>query len=90
MGRAGAMINMMDSPTAASTSSSSTHWDCFGKKIPKQEVTYLSQIVLIYMVVITCIINLSLQNGDSNFWCSLLSSSVCMILPAPKIKKATK
>lgn len=62
------------------------HWECFGKKIPKTEIVYLSQVIIIYMVIITCILNLSLKNGDSNLWTALLSSSIGYILPAPKIK----
>lgn len=65
---------------------SSHHWECFGKKIPKTEIVYLSQVFIIYLVIITCILNLSLKNGDSNLWTALLSSCLGYILPSPKIK----
>jgi uncharacterized membrane protein AbrB (regulator of aidB expression) len=48
------------------------------------------QIVLIYIVIITCIINLSIGNGESNLWTALLSSCLGYILPAPSIKNIKK
>lgn len=80
----------MDSSPTVSVGSSTTHWECFGKKIPKREATYFSQVILIYIVVITCILNLSLKNGDSNLWTALMSSSLGYLLPSPKISSATK
>lgn len=63
------------------------NWEFFGKHIPKGELTYFSQIIIIYIVIVSCILNLSLKNGDSNLWTALLSSSIGYILPAPKITK---
>ena len=68
----------MDSPTS--------HWNIFGKRLPKSEIVYFSQVIIIYLVIITCIVNLSVNNGDSNLWTALLSSCLGYILPAPKIK----
>jgi len=61
-------------------------WRLFGRRIPKQEAVFISQVVLIYMVVITCIFNLSLPSENSNLWTALLSSSIGYILPNPSIK----
>ena len=63
-----------------------THWDCMGRKLPKTEVTFFSQVIIIYIVIITCILNLSFNNGDSNLWTALMSASLGYILPSPKIK----
>ena len=41
------------------------------------------QSVLIYIICITCIINLSIGTELSNVWVSLLSGSLGYILPAP-------
>jgi hypothetical protein len=65
---------------------SPTTWYMFGKKFPKSEIAYFSQVIIIYLVIITCIVNLSIKNGDSNLWTALLSSCLGYILPAPKIK----
>ena len=57
-------------------------WKCFGK-VPKQEVVFLTQVILIYTIVTVSIINLSLGNGDSNLWCVLISFSAGSLLPSP-------
>lgn len=75
----------MDSPP-----DTPNNWDCFGRKVPKQEVVYLSQIIVIYIVIITSIVNLSLNNGDGNLWSSLMSAGIGYILPSPKIKRTLK
>jgi hypothetical protein len=56
----------------------------FCGKVPKQEVVFLTQVFLIYTIVIVSIINLSLSNGDSNLWCVLISFSAGSLLPSPK------
>ena len=53
----------------------------------KNDLQYIAQIVVIYLVIITCITNLSLSNGDSNLWTALLSSCLGYMLPNPSIKK---
>ena len=54
---------------------------------PKEEIAYLCQVILLYIVIITCIINLSIENGYSNLWTALLSSSLGYMLPSPSFKK---
>lgn len=63
-------------------------WKVFGRRVPKQEAVFFSQIILIYAVVITCILNLSLTRENSNLWTALLSSCLGYILPSPSIKTA--
>jgi hypothetical protein len=65
----------------------SRRWTIFGGKFPKQEVIYLSQVILIYIVVIACIINLSLWDANQSLWVSLLSGCIGYILPSPKLRK---
>ena len=65
----------------------SDSWRFLGKSVSKSEVVFCTQVILLYIVVITCIVNLSIQNGDSNLWTALLSSSLGYILPNPTLKK---
>ena len=58
-----------------------------GRSVSKSEVVFCTQVILLYIVVLTCIVNLSIQNGDSNLWTVLLSSSLGYILPNPTLKK---
>ena len=65
----------------------SRRWSLFGGKFPKQEVIYLSQVALIYIVVIACVINLSIWGVNQSLWASLLSGCIGYILPSPKLRK---
>lgn len=60
-------------------------WDLFGRRIPKQEIVYFCQIIVLYIIIITSVINISLGN-DSEIWLILLSSSLGTISPSPNIK----
>ena len=62
-------------------------WTLAGKEIPSSEIVFFSQIIVLYIVIITCTINLSLQNGPHDLWIALMSSSLGYILPSPAITK---
>jgi len=64
-------------------------WNMFGHSLPKQEVVYFSQIIVLYIVIIIALINITLQNEQSNLWLSLLSGSIGYLLPNPSLKKET-
>lgn len=60
-----------------------------GTKYPKSELVYIFQIILVYVIVISCIANLSLKkDANTELWITLLGSSLGYILPSPKIKKS--
>ncbi len=61
-------------------------WIVFGKHIPKREVVFFSQIVILYIVIITAVVNLSIQNGDPTLWSTLLGSCLGYVLPNPSLK----
>ena len=75
-----ASIHLSQTPDVAD------QWQLFGQRVPKQEAVFFSQVILIYTVVITCILNLSLTKDNSNLWTALLSSCLGYILPSPSIK----
>ena len=64
---------------------SNNNWLIFGRLLPKNEVIFICQVVILYIVIITCIVNLSMRNGDSNLWTALLSSSLGIMLPQPTL-----
>lgn len=70
--------------------SSSGNWTIFGDVVPKNEVIFICQVVILYIVIVTCIINLSMKNGDSNLWVALLSSSLGIMLPQPSLSQSQK
>ena len=69
------------------TSRNSENWRLFGTNVTRSEVVYITQVILIYIIVITCIVNLSFKVGDSNLWTALLSSCLGYLLPNPTLKK---
>ncbi len=64
----------------------SSKWNCFGFKFPRREVVYFSQIIIIYVVILFCLINLTLGTGDSNLWVALLGSCLGYLLPQPSME----
>ena len=68
---------------------SADKWVVLGKHIPKNEIVFLCQMIVIYTIVISAIINISLGNSKET-WLFLLSTSLGAVLPSPKLKSAAK
>jgi len=49
-------------------------------------ISYTSQVVIIFTVILACIINLSLTNLQSELWSSLLSLALGCMLPNPRLR----
>lgn len=62
-------------------------WKICCLKYPAQEVIFCAQVLLIYIVVLTCVLNLSFSSEKDCLWLSLLSGSLGYLLPSPKPKK---
>lgn len=70
------------------SSSISERWSTICGKLPSSEVIYFSQITIIFIIVVTCLVNLTLRDSDQTaLWASMLSGATGYILPAPKISK---
>jgi hypothetical protein len=68
-----------------------TQWHVWGLgRYPKSEIVFFVQVFLIYIVVITSIVNLTLNKDEGKLWTALLSSSLGYILPNPSLKKMPK
>jgi len=70
-------------------STHSERWQLMGSKLPKSEIVYFCQMIMVYVIIVTSIVNLSLQNGKNELWITLLSSAIGYALPSPTLK-ATK
>lgn len=75
-------------PSHSSTESASVNvpFSSLLKDQPKNKTTYWTQIIVIYTIIATAIIHLSLQAPDKELWLVLLSSSLGYILPSPSLK----
>lgn len=60
-------------------------WNVFGKQLPRSEIVFICQILLIYAVTIVSLVNLTLGSEPSQLWISLLSGSLGYLLPNPTI-----
>ena len=66
----------------------SGNWYLMGRPFPRSEVKYLAQVLILYIVILTCLVNLSVGKSElRTIWISLLSSSIGYILPSPHISK---
>ena len=54
----------------------------------KSEAVFIAQIGIIFIVIISSILNLSLgSESQTGIWISLLSTSVGLLAPAPSLKR---
>lgn len=51
-------------------------------------VIFGAQVLLLFIVVITSLVNLSLERGNTNLWTMILTSCLGYMLPSPSLKKA--
>lgn len=66
----------------------SDKWHILGTRVPKTEIVYFCQMIIVYIIIIASIVNLSIKNGSTELWISLLSSCIGYALPSPKLKKS--
>ena len=62
------------------------YWNIFGWAVPKNQVIFFAQLLAIFLLMITSIINLSLEKGESKVWITFLAGSFSSLLPAPVLK----
>lgn len=62
-------------------------WIFFGQRVPRSQILFLFQVLVVLIIVIVSIVNLSLSTKceELTVWVALLSSSIGYMLPAPKI-----
>ena len=65
--------------TPTSLSSHGGRWNVFGSNVPKEEIVFFTQVILIYIIAITSIVNLTMDAKNDTLWTSLLSA-ICYLL----------
>lgn len=61
-------------------------WFMFGTRVPRSEIVFFCQVIIVYTVIVTSIYNLTTGHKDGQLWTALLSSSLGYLLPNPTIK----
>jgi hypothetical protein len=79
-----------DSANQDSLAGGQSNWRFFGRRIPKGEVVFATQTLMLYIVIIVCLVNLTMGRDDSNLWTALLSSSLGLMLPSPTMKRGVR
>ena len=64
-----------------------SRWYVFGLWISRSEVTYFTQIVIIYVVIIIALINISIGNDNEHSWTGILGTCIGYLLPSPVLTK---
>lgn len=64
---------------------SSKLWTILGRRLPRNEIVFFCQIILIYGVTIVALISLSRGSEPVNLWVALLTSCLGYVLPNPTI-----
>ncbi len=79
----------MASNELSQENSSNSHTDelsLFGRTEPHSRLAFVSQTVILLIVIIASIVNISLGVGDEKIWITLLSTSLGVVLPNPSVK----
>lgn len=75
-----------DTPLSPRRQLSNVNWTLLGKKVPRGEIVYLCQVLVLFTVILTSIYNLTAGAGaNSNLWTSLLCSCLGYLLPNPTL-----
>ena len=65
-----------------------SEWTLFGSKFSRTALVFLCQVIISYISIITCFINLTVCNGANELWITVLSLSLGTLLPSPKVRKS--
>ena len=73
--------------TDAQSDEDSTPWHLFGTVCPKEEIVFLCQVLVLFMVILISSYNLTTGHENYNLWTALLSSSLGYLLPNPTLRR---
>ena len=65
----------------------SDRWKCISGRMPRSEIVFFTQVLLIFMVVIFCFVNLTICTDHEQLCIALLGSCLGYLLPNPQLKK---
>jgi p-aminobenzoyl-glutamate transporter AbgT len=74
-------------PIVRGSSAGSEAWVFGGKTLPRSEIVFFCQMLILVIVILASVINLSL-GAQSDLWIVLLSTSIGAILPNPNLKRS--
>ena len=60
-------------------------WSICGEVVPRDEVVFFAQTIILYVVIVVCLVNLSIGSENQSVFIGLLSSSLGYMLPNPTL-----
>ena len=63
-----------------------SEWTFCGTQVSHTALFFLCQVIILYISIIPCFVNLSIGNGPNKLWIGILSLSIGTILPSPKVR----
>ena len=69
------------------SASNNGRWKICFQELPSREVIFFSQVTILYVIIITSLVHISLRIGNQTLWSSLLSGALGYLLPSPYISK---
>jgi len=86
---------MNDSSVIGTTNNNNgrLRWRLFGAQFPSEQIKYISQVVLIYIIVVAAVTNLSLKflgDVEEKIWLSLLWACIGLLMPSPTLTNGKK
>lgn len=63
-------------------------WQIFGKKFPRSEIVFFTQVTMIFSVFIVASVNVTMNFNQidlTSFWTGLIGAAVGSLLPHPKL-----
>ena len=88
--RSNEIVNTFTAPTETNSLNSSENSNLkyhIAKNHKKSNAVFFSQIFIIFTVIISAILNLSLGQEHTTLWTSLLSTCIGLLLPNPSLKR---
>ena len=60
-------------------------WRLCWSSFPKEEIIYIVQVLIAYVVIIVSLVNLCLTTQHSTIWATLISGCIGYLFPAPTL-----
>ena len=77
-------------PATSQEQRKSILWKVFGQHLPRSEIVYFCQMIVVFSIVAVSLYNLTSSKGDGKLWTALLSSCLGYVLPNPSISTSNK
>lgn len=65
-------------------------WRVWGRSLPRSEVVFICQMLIIYIVIAVSLFNLTRGHPSESLWITLLSASLGYALPSPTLDTSHK